>query len=294
LDVIEQFQTFTLLIESLGAYMRKSNVVSLFIGILGVIALAACSPTTPLPTATQPQATTVPTATKPQATTVALPVLSEDYLGGGLLYDHWMEALGVDVPKADPVLWKTQTINTRTGANAWRCKECHGWDYKGVEGAYGSGSHKTGFKGVMNAASMSEEDLLAWLDGTKNSNHDFSPFLKKTQLKMLVSFLKKGVSDTAKYINADKTLKGADAVRGKKLFTGLCQVCHGEDGKLLNFGNESKPEFVGTVAKDNPWEFWHKASFGQPSTLMPSVLKNDWPSQDILDVLAYAQTLPTK
>ncbi|MDK1024073.1 MAG: hypothetical protein QGD92_07565 [Gammaproteobacteria bacterium] len=28
------------------------------------------------------------------------------------------------------------------------CKECHAWDYRGVEGAYGSGEHYTGIKGI--------------------------------------------------------------------------------------------------------------------------------------------------
>ena len=30
----------------------------------------------------------------------------------------------------------------------WRCKECHGWDYKGRDGAYAKGSHYTGIKGI--------------------------------------------------------------------------------------------------------------------------------------------------
>jgi len=262
--------------------MRKSIRISLFWIILGVIALAACSGVTPTSTGAQPQ---VPTET--------LPVLSGDYIGGGVLYDNWMQALGAEVPEGDQPLWKTQTTNTRTGADTWRCKECHGWDYKGVEGAYGSGSHMTGFKGVMDAASMSEDDLLAWLDGTKNSDHDYSAFLQESQLKMVVDFLKKGLTDTTRYINADKTVNG-DAEHGKVLFSNVCQACHEADGKKLNFGDESAPEYVGTIATDNPWEFWHKVSFGQPSAEMPSGLKNGWPSQDIADVLAYAQTLPSE
>ncbi|HEY4692023.1 MAG TPA: hypothetical protein VIH16_01175, partial [Bellilinea sp.] len=75
---------------------------------------------------------------------------------------------------------------------------------------------------------------------------------------------------------------------------GLCQACHAEDGKTLNFGDESEPEYVGTIASDNPWEFWHKVSFGQPYTQMPSALKSNWSFQDIADLLAYAQTLPTE
>ena len=270
--------------------MRKSNLVSLFLAVLGVLALVACSPATPAATDVSVDST----AEAPAGVT-PLPTLTNDYIGGGVLYDDWMHALGDDVPEGDQALWKTQTTNTRTGKDTYRCKECQGWDYKGLEGAYGSGSHQTGFKGVLAASSMSEEDLLAWLDGTKNADHDYSVFLQDVELKMLVDFLKEGVSDTSsQYINTDKTIIGADAEHGKALFNGLCQVCHAEDGKMLNFGDESEPEFVGTIAKDNPWEFWHKITFGQPGTQMPSALNNGWSAQDIADVLAYAQTLPSE
>ena len=108
----------------------------------------------------------------------------------------------------DQPLWKTQTTNTRTGADTWRCKECHGWDYKGVDGAYGSGSHQTGFPGIWDAASMSSEDLTAWLTGTKNPDHDFSPSLDEAYINALVTFVQKETLDSAAYINADKTVNG--------------------------------------------------------------------------------------
>ncbi|MDP2935907.1 MAG: hypothetical protein Q8O86_05400, partial [Dehalococcoidia bacterium] len=61
---------------------------------------------------------------------------------GGKLYDEWWEeAPGATEPKGDQPLWATQTTNTRKGTDTWRCKECHGWDYGGKDGAYGSGSH---------------------------------------------------------------------------------------------------------------------------------------------------------
>ncbi len=62
---------------------------------------------------------------------------------GGQLYDHWIKAKGVETPAGDHPLWALQTTNTRRGTDTWRCKECHGWDYLGKEGAYGSGSHPT-------------------------------------------------------------------------------------------------------------------------------------------------------
>jgi thiosulfate dehydrogenase len=52
------------------------------------------------------------------------------------LYDSWWTVTGTDRPTTDQPLWQTQTTNTRTGADTWRCKECHGWDYQGKDGAY--------------------------------------------------------------------------------------------------------------------------------------------------------------
>ena len=93
---------------------------------------------------------------------------------GGRLYDNWWQEAGVDEPSGDQPLWTTQTTNTRSGGDTWRCKECHGWDYKGAEGAYGSGSHFTGFPGVLDAQSKSLDDLVADLTGGVVADHDFS------------------------------------------------------------------------------------------------------------------------
>ncbi len=212
---------------------------------------------------------------------------------GGVLYDNWMPALKKDVPAKDQPLWAKQTTNTRKGADTWRCKECHGWDYKGVDGAYGSGSHKTGFKGLTAAAKMTDADLLAWLNGTKNADHNFSTYFGDAQMKMMIAFIQKGTLDTKPYINADKTVKGT-ATRGKTLYTASCTRCHGDDGKTIKFGDPAAPQFVGTIAADNPWEFFHKTLNGQPGKAMPSGLNLGWSLQDVADVLAYSQTMPTK
>jgi len=213
---------------------------------------------------------------------------------GGVLYDNWMAALGMEAPAGDQPLWKTQTTNTRTGADTWRCKECHGWDYRGAEGAYGKGSHATGFKGVAASASLSEADITAWLNGTKSADHNFSDAFKEPQIKMMAAFIQGGLTDTSAYINADKTVKGGNIDHGKELYNGVCKTCHGADGKSLNFGDEAAPEYVGTIASDNPWEFWHKVSVGQPGKAMATGLNLDWKPQDFADLLTYAQTLPTK
>ncbi|OGN76577.1 MAG: hypothetical protein A2X25_10240 [Chloroflexi bacterium GWB2_49_20] len=213
---------------------------------------------------------------------------------GGRLYDKWFAALGVDAPAGDQPLWATQTTNTRTGADTWRCKECHGWDYKGVDGRYGSGSHQTGFPGILDAAAMSPEELTAWLDGSKNADHNFSTYMTADDFARLVAFIQKDVFDKSTIINDDKTVVGGDATHGKLLFDSVCKVCHGTDGKTFNFGSDSEPEYFGTIAADNPWEFFNKATVGVPGEAMPAGWNLGWNLQDIIDLLTYAQTLPTK
>ncbi len=213
---------------------------------------------------------------------------------GGRMYDNWFKAFGVDAPEGDQPLWKTQTTNTRTGGETWRCKECHGWDYKGKDGVYGSGSHQTGFPGILNAATMTPEELTAWLDGTKNPDHNFSSYFTKDDFARMVAFIQKDVVDKSAFINADKTIIGGDAAHGKQLYDSVCKSCHGEDGKAINFGDDASPEYFGTVAADNPWEFFNKATVGQPGEAMPAGWNLGWTLQDIIDLMTYAQTLPTK
>ena len=219
----------------------------------------------------------------------AEPALSE----GGKLYDNWWETLGLEAPESDNPLWATQTTNTRSGADTWRCKECHGWDYLGVEGAYGSGSHATGFTGILGASTKSSDELLSWLTGGVNPDHDFSAAMEAYALDALVAFIQNEAEDIRAYVNADGSVNG-DPANGKELFDGTCASCHGVDGKKMNFGSAEEPEYVGTVAADNPWEFFHKASFGQPGAPMPQGRALGWVMEQIANLLAYSQTLPTE
>jgi thiosulfate dehydrogenase len=213
--------------------------------------------------------------------------------GGGQLYDKWWAVLGLDAPEEDQPLWSTQTTNERSGADTWRCKECHGWDYLGADGAYGSGSHLTGFTGVLSASSLSADELLAWLDGSQSPDHDFSTVMEEFALNALVTFIKDEMADISPYVNADKSVTG-DPANGRDLFEATCSACHGVDGKKINFHDADDPEYIGTVAAGNPWEFFHKASFGQPDAPMPAGLALGWTMEEIADLLAYAQTLPTE
>ena len=213
---------------------------------------------------------------------------------GGRLFDKWWKELGLDEPSEDNPVWARQDTNTRDGGDTWRCKECHGWDYQGSEGAYGTGSHYTGFPGIFTAQEKSEDEILAQLTGEVDVEHDFSA-MDESALLALVKFIKEGQIDVSPLIDPEtKAANGGDAALGEELYASTCTACHGEDGRLLNFGDEEEPIYVGTIALDNPWEFIHKVRVGQPGSQppMPASIINGWSLDDLLNLLAYAQTLP--
>jgi thiosulfate dehydrogenase len=206
---------------------------------------------------------------------------------GGQMWDKWWKAMGIDAPEGDQALWATQTSNERDGDTTWRCKECHGWDYKGADGAYASGSHFTGFPGVLGSTS----DYMEWLNGTANPDHDFSAYMDDTAMSMMVAFLQNGTLDMSLYINADKTVNG-DAASGQAFYEIGCARCHGEDGTAINFGDHDDSTYLSDVANSNPWETLHKAANGQPGTAMTAGLNLGWSWEDLAAVISYIQTLP--
>ena len=214
---------------------------------------------------------------------------------GGQLYDNWWRTkIDIDKPDGDHPLWKTQSTNKRKGYSTYRCKECHGWDYRGKAGAYGKGSHFTGFKGVYAASqTMSIKELEAALRGSTNKGHDFSVYLADNDISDLAMFMKRGVIDLTDFVNSYGVVIKGNENNGGYIFMNKCMTeCHGRTGQMINFGDEKKPEFVSTIAKKNLWEFIHKIRSGQPGTRMRSAIILKWSDDDIRDLLVYARILP--
>jgi thiosulfate dehydrogenase len=213
---------------------------------------------------------------------------------GGRIYDKWWKEIGASEPAADQPLWTLQATNARSGADTWRCKECHGWDYKGKGGAYSSGSHFTGFTGVLEAAAtMNREQLIDVMKGATDFRHDFTEVLGDEHIGHVVDFLQFGLINTAPHVDytaAGMPLIGADADHGKPHFETVCALCHGSDGRQILIDGTLG---VGDVARDEPTvEIIHKIRSGQPGTAMPSAVVNGWSIQHVIDVLAYIKTLP--
>lgn len=214
-----------------------------------------------------------------------------DSTRGGLLYDKWWAVTGATAPTTDHARWALQSTNTRSGADTWRCKECHGWDYKGSAGAYNSdSSHFTGFTGIR-GTTLGAQDVF---DTLKTAHGFGAAGLADSDIWDLAMFVLEGTIDTDTIIDANGAFTGTVAT-GQTLYDDgigsniACAVCHGADGLTIEF---HAGEFLGTLADDNPWEFQHKMRFGQPDTAMPSSISGGGTTQDVADLGAYAQTLP--
>lgn len=203
---------------------------------------------------------------------------------GGKLYDKWYNVIGADAPdEKAPAYPDSGKYAGKSSAN-WRCKECHGWDYKGKDGAYSKGKHFTGIKGIQGMMGAMSSDIVAVL---KDSNHQYGDKMKAADLQDLANFVSNGQIDMDQYIDrASKKPKG-DKARGSAYFNTICIGCHLKDG--------SKPkDMEKTLGKQmgNPWEVMHKIMNGQPDEPMPALRALD--RQVIMDIMAHISTLPKK
>lgn len=202
---------------------------------------------------------------------------------GGKLYDKWYKVVKADAPtESHPLYPASNEKYAKDPASNWRCKECHGWDGLGADGAYKSGSHATGIKGINGMAGAEPSAIVAVLTSPE---HGYGDKLSEADLNDLANFVAYGAVDWGLYINEDKSIKG-DAAQGAQVYSTVCANCHGADGKQPK---EMPP--LGSLM-GNPWEVGHKLLNGQPGEVMPALRALD--HQVMANVLAYIATLPAE
>lgn len=207
---------------------------------------------------------------------------------GGQLYDNWWKVLNAEPPEATHTAYPT--AGPGFGAATWRCRDCHGWDYKGKDGVSGTG---VSFTGIIGLADMAGKDPAAIAAVIFDDIHQYrSTMISPEAAQKLALFLSKGQIDMDRYIDRATGSSLGDRKNGAGYFQTICANCHGQDGRALNFGSPQSPLYVGTVARENPWEILHKIRFGQPGQAMVSMIALDAKIQ--ADILAYIQTLPEK
>jgi len=218
--------------------------------------------------------------------------LPGDAVRGAALYDAWYNVLDTLPPDYDQPLWATQESDKRSGVITWRCESCHGWDYKGVEGAAAPGApNYTGFPGVRGMVGASEQDVLAWLDGSNNPDHDFSPYLKQASLDDITAFLLTRQVDLALLVNYQTKSAMGNWEHGRKLYSRNCLECHRPETDPLQPTNTTTTALA-ELALSDPWMVVHKVRFGHPASKMPAFEAQGWTLQDVADVVAFMQKLP--
>lgn len=200
---------------------------------------------------------------------------------GGRLYDKWFAENKAPKPTTDHPAYPHK--GGKYGKDAsWRCKECHGWDYKGKDGAYAKGGHATGIKGINGAAGKDPAAIVAIL---KDKNHGYTEaMLSAKDMNDLALFVSKGQVDMGKYVDSATNKPRGNGAKGEAYYNTLCAGCHGIDGKKIK---DAPP--LGSVA-NNGVEMLHKILNGQPGEAMPALRALD--PQIAADIAVHLQTLP--
>ena len=206
---------------------------------------------------------------------------------GGRIYDNWWNALDRDPPEESHPSYPA--AGKQTGSSTWRCKECHGWDYRGVDGVYGGGSHYTGTKGIYGAIGSNEAAIAALL---REPLHGYTAdMINDEEMARLAAFVSRGQVDISKYVDLQTgAVKWGNLNNGRAIFQSICAACHGFDGRVLDWGDDDGSAYVGTEAAAAPDEVFGKIMNGHPGVAMINL--RPFGEQAIHDVLSYAATLP--
>ena len=203
---------------------------------------------------------------------------------GGRLYDNWYREIGTLIPTEPNPAYPPDMAYAESPISNWRCKECHGWDYLGKDGAYSKGRHFTGIKGIR---SMAGADLEEIMDVLMNDTHGYAKLrqLKDRDFFDLANFVSKGQVDMEEYIDAKTGKAKGDNVLREDYYKTICANCHGLDGhKIIKISS------LGDSARNDPWKTLHIMLNGHPRKNMPALRALD--EQVIIDLIAYLQSLP--
>lgn len=206
--------------------------------------------------------------------------LAASIANGGRLYDDWQTHTAGQRQALPHPAYPPQGYYASTASETWRCKECHGWDYKGNQGQYAKGEHATGIKGIRAMAGADPERIMAVL---RSRSHLFGAVLKYRDLQDLANFVSHGQIDMDTVIDPRTGLARGDASRGAAHYRSMCAGCHGLEGHFV------AKRHTGRVARTDPWHSLHNMLNGHPDDTMPALRELD--PAVVNDILAHIQTL---
>jgi len=199
---------------------------------------------------------------------------------GGRLYDDWLVHSGGQRQALPHPSYPPKANFANVANETWRCKECHGWDYKGDQGQYAKGNHATGIKGIRALANADPAKTMAVL---QSSSHYFGAVLKYRDLQDLANFVSYGQIDMDTMIDPKSGLSRGDAAKGQPHYRTMCAGCHGAEGRFV------AKRHLGKVSREDPWHRLHNMLNGHPDDTMPALRELD--PKVTQDILAYIQTL---
>ncbi len=97
------------------------------------------------------------------------------------------------------------------------------------------------------------------------------------------------LAEVGTYISGDNSIEGGNIENGKQIYLDKCQDCHGESGEITDSNADDSPTRLGQIAVDDPRRFFEVTNFNFRD--MPGYY-NDLSLQELIDVMAFAQTLP--
>jgi len=235
--------------------------------------------------------------------------LFDQWAKGGLLYDRWWKAISVEKnprPTGNHPLWPSNdtTIN---GEDTWRCKECHGWDYLGSNGAYGRGKHFTGISGIIGPTTTKNtaQEIYEFL--RTGDQHAYTRFLSDEDIYALTRLvlevrkeadLQQAPVDLVDNIKQEPikfSVSLGESLYHDSIAFGGCITCHIVEDFQWYFSDADPDradlQTLDSIAKNNPWEFLHKVRYGQPGSNMQGIIQFESTSPEAaIDILGYVQT----
>jgi thiosulfate dehydrogenase len=213
---------------------------------------------------------------------------------GGKLYTSWDLVTNFTDFNSRQPLWVANGNNPAPERITWRCVTCHGWDYRGSEGrlAYAGVQEEMNSPSLLALMGNPPSEIIAWLNGTNNPDHDFSDMLTLRDMHDLGKFISTAlISPNLIAADDNNDVLGTAGV-GMEVYRTYCQPCHGVEGEKINFGSTSTPSFLGDLAWANPWRIAHVVRFGHIIGTVPPASTLQIPFSQQIDLIAHLQTLP--
>lgn len=203
---------------------------------------------------------------------------------GGRLYDNHWAVVGRQPPSSWHPLFP-KGIKTAP-SDTWRCVSCHGWDYRGAEGHLGKVSTHSALKNLAGVVGQDPQKIRAYLESESHAR--VTAPLSPNLILALSKFLSYGQHNMMDYVDDGGKALG-DPLRGKDIFGGVCERCHGPDGKAPIYGERGDKSSLGWIMRNRPEQAVHKIRNGVPIADMISLRFLE--SESLADLLAYLQEL---